>query len=454
MSGTMTSDRSITRALLPLLAAGVLAAPADDEVVFDDDSGLRGTIESLEEDGRLLLSSPLAHEPLELRVERVRRVIFSTSSQPPADSYDSLVMLANGDLFGCDLTGIDADAVRARTGFAGELAIPRDAIHTVQLGVRPRKLLYRGPEDIAGWDMKGGWRLEHDRFIAESSGTLAQEFDTPDSFSLRFRVRWRSSPSLEVHFADENLKPSAGAKTNRYVLRFNPGGFELKREQDDPARRDPPMVQIPREPSSFSDSAVEIDLRVDRKLNQVHLYLNGEHEGRFPDPFKTSPAGGGLLFRSGHGGDDNLIIDRIELREWDASADRHRSEERGDISQDAIILRDGQRGPARIVALHPGEDGGSIEFKSPHLPKNDRLPAADISTLFFARHDKAPAGKTPLRLVLHGRGSLGLTACTFAGDLLHARHPLLGDLTIRRDAIARLERSRPETGEERKEDER
>lgn len=422
-----------------LLFAAAFPSGRADEVVFSDDSGLNGKITALLEDGRLVLSSPLSHDPLELRADRVKRVVFAPKD-PASDSHDALVQLANGDLFPCDLTAIDATTVRTRTSFAGDLAIPRSAIHTVQLGMRPRKLLYRGPSGAEGWDMRGGWRLENGRFIAESGGTLSRQFDAPESFSLRFRVRWRSSPDLTVHFADEGLK--SGGKSNRYVLRFNPSGFELKREQDEEGRRDPPMIQVLREPSTFSNSMAEIDLRLDRKMHQVHFYVNGEYEGRFPDPLGGSPMGGGLLFRSGLGGDETLQIDQIELREWDASADRHRAEERGDGTQDAIILRDGQRGPARILGLHPDADGGDIEFKSPHLPKNERLPVSEISTLFFARSDGEGKTGTPMKLELRGRGSLGLASCTFTDDMLHASHPLLGDLEIRRDAVARLERPR------------
>lgn len=422
-----------------LLFAGACAIPgAADEVVFRDESSLSGKVSALSEDGRLILASPLSHEPLELRSDRIRRVMFATKDLE-SDKHDALIQLANGDIFPCDLDGIDSNTVRARTSFAGDLTIPRSAIHTVQLGMRPLKVIYKGPSDPGSWQMSGGWRLENGRFISETSGNLFRNFDIAGSFSLKFRVHWKTAPHLTVHFADEGSKTGP---TGRYALRFNSGGFELKRELEGEARRDPPMIQLPRDSLTLSNNVAEIDLRLDRKLNQVHLYVNGDYEGRFPDPVGQAPSGGIVRFLSGLGDDDMLQIDRIELREWDASADRHRTEERGDSSQDAIILRDGQRGPASIVALHSGANGGDIEYKSPHLPKNERLPASEISTLFFARTRQETVSPPSMTLELRGRGSLGLASCTFTDEMLHARHPLLGDLRIRRDTVARLERPR------------
>jgi hypothetical protein len=94
------------------------------------------------------------------------------------------------------------------------------------------------------------------------------------------------------------------------------------------------------------------------------------------------------------------------------------------------------------VPIAAGNDGGVVVYKGPHHPEPVELPASDVSTLFFAHPAETdPVKRPPLVLGLRGRGSLGVTGCTFEGDFIAAEHPLLGKLSIRREAVARLERA-------------
>lgn len=428
-----------------LLLALILPATAD-EVTLTDGSRLSGTVTALDDAGQILLDSELAFEPFRLRSETLRKVDFAASG-PAKDLHDALLTLINGDTLPGDLRGIDADHLTLATPSAGDLRIPRKAVSTVQLGVRPRKVLYRGPADESGWSIKSGWRFESGRFVSDGSGTLSREFDLPGSFALRFRVAWRHTPNLQVYFADDSLATTG--KADRYYLQLGGSGFELKRQQSNDGHPYLSMASIPSEPSDYPDSDVEVDLRVDRQLGLVHLYLDGQYEGRFADPVKSRPTGRGIMFRSNLGGGESQIVDAIEVREWDASSDRHRGEERGDTTRDVVITRSSDRGTGTILGLSPGPEGGLLRYQGPHHPDPVDLPLAEVSTLFFA-HPAEPHATARPRLVLglRGRGSLGVSSFSFTGDSVQAKHPLLGALTLRRDAVATLERPAPRPAEE------
>lgn len=420
------------------LLLSLLLPAAADEVTLSDGSRLSGTVTALDAAGQVLLDSELAFEPFQLRAERIRKVDFAASGKS-ADLHDTLVTLLNGDSLPGDLLGIDADTLTLATPFAGELRIPRQAVGTVQLGVRPRKVVYRGPGDGSGWSIKNGWSAESGRFVSDGSGTLSRNFEVPGSFALSFRIAWRGNPNLQVYFAADSLETTG--KADRYYLQFGGSGIELKRQQSNDGHPYLSMASIPGEPSDYPDRDLEVELRVDRKLGLVHLYLDGQYEGRFADPVKTPPSGQGIMFRSNLGGGENQILDAIEVREWDASSDRHRGEERGDETRDVVITRSSDRGTGAILGFSPGPEGGIIRYQGPHHPDPVDLPVAEVSTLFFARPNAAPGiARPPLVLGLRGRGSLGVSACTFATDAIHAKHPLLGELSLRRDSVARLER--------------
>ncbi len=428
----------------------LLLPAAADEVELADGSKLSGTVTALADGGQVSLDSPLSFEPFQLRAERIKRVDFS-SKKASDDEQDALIVLANGDQFPGELTGIDETAVKVQTTFAGEISIPRGSVSTVQLGVRPRKIIYSGPADDSGWTTKNGWRFDSKRFASDSSGTLSRTFDTPGSFSLSFRLSWRNSPNIQVYFADESLETTG--KADRYYLQFAGAGFELKRQQSGDGQQYLSMASIPRDPSEFTDSTVKVRLHVDRQLGRVHLYINGAYEGMFADPDDTKPIGRGIMFKSNIGGDDAQFLDNIEIREWDASSERHIKEERGDETKDVLITRSSDRGTGSILSLVAGTDGGTIRYKGPHHPDPVELPVAEVSTLFFAKPAEPQAAtRPPLVLGLRGRGSLGVAGCNFAGESITAKHPLLGDLAIRRDAVESLERADGKSEEKEEED--
>lgn len=429
----------------------LLLPAAADEVILADGSSLNGTVTALADGGQVMLSSPLSFEPFQLRAESIKRVDFALAGKS-ADAQDALVVLSNGDQFPADLAAIDLDSVTVRTAFAGEIRIPRSSVSTIQLGVRPRKLIYRGPEDDAGWTIKNGWTLDSGRFTSKNSGTIARNFNIPGSFSLSFRVAWRNSPNIQIYFADDTLETTG--KADRYYLQFGGSGLELKRQQSNAGHGFLTMTSIPGDPGTYPDNNLEVELRIDRKLGRIHLYLDGEYEGKFQDPVETLPTGQGVMFRSNIGGDDSQFIDKIEIREWDASSDRHRNEERGDEKQDVLITRGSDRSAGSILGLSSGGDGSTIRYQGPHHPEPVELPVSEVSTLFFARPAEAVAvPPATLFLELRGRGSLGVTACTFGEDSVAAVHPLLGELSIRREAVASLVRADKEDEESEPEEE-
>jgi hypothetical protein len=422
-----------------ILALLLLPAVAD-EVILSNGSKLNGTVTALSDNGQVLLQSDLAFEPFRVRADHLQRVVFAAGSEKE-DVHDCMVTLVNGDQFPADLSGIDESSVTVSTGFAGEIVIPRESVGTVQLGMRPRKTIYRGPEGDSGWTIKSGWRYDSRRFSADSNGTISREFDIPGSFALKFRLTWRNAPNIQAYFACESFDTTT--KANRYYIQLNAAGFELKRQDATGNGSFYPMASIAADAVNFEKSAIEIELLVDRHLGVVHVIFDGEEVGHYPDPGKSVPKGQGIMFRTNIAGDDLQTVSRIEVREWDPSAARHGKEERGDATRDVVITRSSDRGTGKILSMTTAPDGSALSYKGPHHPEPVELPLSEISTMFFARPDKgedAADPAPPLTLGFRGRGSLGVSGCAFNGEQIVAKHPLLGDLAIRRDAVASLQR--------------
>jgi len=431
------------RFLLGSLALAATSALHADEIVIEGDSHLSGTVSAITAGGGLQLTSPLSPEPLTLRAGVVKRVLFADSADGQAPGATRL-KLADGDVVPCELHGLDDNTLSISTAFAGDLQVPRTALSSLELGIHPEKMIYSGPVSMQGWE-SDKWQFQDGQFTSTRGGLLTHPFEVPDQFILRFHLAWKGIPNFQVYFADSSLKP--GQTTDRYYLLFNAAGIEIKR-QSTSSREFTTLVTLNRLPDSFVRSQVDVEIRVDRTQSLLWLYIDGAQEGRFLDPVKPAPKGGGIAFNVNLSGESDHRVSNIRLLAWDAEGDRHRTEDRGDTSSDALIDAEGDRYSGQLESIRAGTDGATVlSFKSPLLEQAMTIPAKKVSTVFFKVPKPAPvppAGK-PYVLKLQGGGSLKVDSCTFSGTRIEATHALLGPLSIKRSSVLSIEQSASST---------
>lgn len=426
--------------MLALIAAG---APLHaDELLLEGDAHLTGTVTAIHDNGGVNLQTPLSSEPLQLRPGVMKKVIFADSPDAPS-SGSTRVKLRGGDILPCELKNLDGETLRIGTSFSGDLAIPRQTISSLELGILAEKPLYANPSSLEGWKTTA-WRFKEGGFASMSAGPLSHAFDLPDQYILRFRLAWKGSPNIRVCFADPLADPlqQQPKSPDRYFMQFNNAGFSLQR-QNSSGRTYLSFITLARRPDSFQNSQMEVEFRVDRTQSLLWLYLDGNLEGRFTDP-SPAPKSGGVSFESNTGNESEHRITDFRILSWDATGDRHRTEDRGDRKSDALIATDGDRYSGRLESVTQ-EDGAesSLVFKSPLLEKPLVIPARKVSTVFFAEPrnaDNKPL-PSPLLLRLRDGGTLRAERCSFSGDNLQVTHPLLGQITLKRASLLSIEQA-------------
>lgn len=424
-----------------LLVAPPVALQAD-QVKLEDGSTITGEVLELDADSALKVRSDIANSPLSLRADQVRKVSFGEDTEP-SDSRDATLTLVNGDRLPCDVIGIDAENVQVMTDAAGTLSIRRNIVSSVELGIRPRRVLYEGPTGLEDWKVDDGWLFEDGALVSEGRGSVSRSFEElPESFSLSFLVSWEQRPNLQVYFCSEHDE-AGGGKHDRYYLQFGAAGFELKRQSSgDPTYHTLGTVQ--RTPASFNEPKVNVELRVDRDRRLTQLYLDGKLEGSFPDPLATAPKGNGIVILSNiKEGRGHEIMD-IRIREWDSMGDRHRSEDRGEGDGDALIDHEGQRFSGELIETKDKDSKSVVFFKSPHFPKPLEIPMEQVSTVFLSRPAEE-SNPSDLILAVTGGGFLSASGCRFAEDRIQLEHPLLGSMDIARSSVrSMVKRQKPE----------
>lgn len=433
-----------------LWGCGLIGPLCADDLTLDGGARLTGTVRSINEAGVVELASELSPEPVLLKRGTVEKVEFKSKGAAPK-SPDALIELVNGDQLPVTIEALDARQLTVMSPEAGRLEIPRESLKTLQLGVRMLKVAYAGPRSLDEWTHGEGdaknWVFVRHGLIANGPAIASAKLALPQQFSLRFTLKWQAKqiPNFQIYFADP-LKEK-GALCDRYYLQFGGAGLEIKREAAK-GKRWITIVQLGnRNPNDFPDQQLQVEIKVDRNRSLLHLILNGKIEGDYIDPIPAVPDGSGITLVCNTQNGSPLEIRDIEVLEYDDVRDRQKSEERGEATLDALLTREDERWGGQLREILKTGDGQIFRFLIKHEDKQDdelkEIPAAYVSTVFFAAKDGAKPDDRPHPFVLRlrGEGVLRVTSCVFNEETVSAVHPLLGPLNFRREAIVAMERT-------------
>jgi len=431
--------------LLTLCAATALLVVSSfaDKIVLEGDARMTGTVSSIAEGGVVELVTPLSPEPVLLKGEGVSKVIFSEA--PLAEKLPAgRIELINGDVLPVAIETLDETQLTAVSPVAGRLVIPRKSLKALHLGVFPNRVIYAGPTGPQSWIRDGAnaenWEFEDGVIAMHGSGKMSRKLATPQQFIVKFRLNWRVNPNFQFSFADPLLPQNQ--TSDRYYFQYGSAGVEIKRESTT-GRRYTTIVMLNRTPDQYVGNEMEVEIRVDRAKSMLALYINGEPEGKYNDPVLPAPNGQGISIVSNSNEDSGHELREIEILEWDDAGDRHRTEDRGDATKDALIERRGDRFGGKLLSILPSPDGALFSFKGDFQEQPIELPDSEVSTVFFSEQAEAASatGPNPFLLRLRGDGTLRVSSCSFSGDRIEAVHPLLGPVSLTREGVAALERA-------------
>lgn len=447
MTGTNRSNKQ-ARALVifgVIAAATSLPAPAD-SLLLNGDERLSGTVRAINKDGTVLLDTPLSPDPVALKADSVRKVLFS-EKDGGAVNGNCLVTLANGDSLPGVIEEIDGQNLVLASGVTGRMVVPRAAVAALRPGLNHPTVIYSGPDDFEGWsrnkESAEQWSTEKRVFRVQGASSVSRKLELPNQFIIRFKLAWRNSPNFKCSFAAAGDQESDAQ--DRYYFQFNSAGMELKREAA-VGKRYTTITSLNRLPQQFNGRQVTVEIRVDRSERVLQLWLNGELEGKWKDPLAKAPDGGVLVFTSNAGENEMQTISDLEVMDWNLKNDRRPGGERGDKTKDALLGTEGERFSGSLLQTRKSEEGLLYVFKNAFQENPIEVPEAAISAIYLA---ETPEGADSLdkgvfNLKLQGGGSLRVSECTFTADEVEVVHPLLGSMKLKRAIVAAFERKQAE----------
>jgi hypothetical protein len=450
MTGTSRSN-PFSRVVAALgLAAVFGCAPAGaDTLLLTGDERLSGTVRAIHADGTVLLDTPLSPDPVGLKAESVRKVLFS--DQPDrGGAGNCLLTLANGDTLPGTIEEIDEKQITLASGPTGRLVVPRTVVASLQPGLSQPLSVYQGPKGFEGWqrdrDTADQWQFDKGVFRVTGTSKITRELELPEAFIVRFKVAWRNVPKMEFSFAA--AEAADGGARDRYFFQFNSAGVQIRRESST-GKQFHQVMTANRLPQQFDGRQVPVEIRVDRRARRLQLWLNGELEGKYEDPLPKAPAGRLIVFSSTVEQNEVLSFSDIEVLDWTDKSDRRPAGERGDRTKDALVSSEGERFGGSLLQTRKGEEGTVYVFRNAFQQQPIEVPEAAVSAIFFADTPEGAAGRDKglFSLRLLGGGRLRVGECVFFADHVEATHPLLGKLRFERGFVTAFERKAEEPTE-------
>ena len=402
-------------------AGGALggAGPELDRVEWFDGSKLRGRVEVLDGDGRLVLAYPEAKEALKLRtknlssVELGNRKVDTTLVQSTAR-----MSFVNGDEVPGRLKAFDGESFEFESWLGQSVKVPRNSVRSVAFFHTGLVVLYEGPDSFEGWKQGPGqraWTYRERAFHANGAGMIGRGVKLPKKSSVQFDLEWSNNLALMVGLYTDSLD-RLDYNANSYLLYVATGVVSLQRIQRGMGANHLGQVEIP---SMVDQNRVSLEVRTDQGSGNVMLCANGVLVQRWQDQGGFAAEGTGLTFYA-QLNESSLKLSNLRVTEWDGNFESEPAATQQSADLAKLANRD------RLVGALEGLAGEIMTFRTAAGPM--KLPVKRVNQVVLNSPASSPFGNAPgmIRFQFNSGARLSLSVSSWKDQLIEGSSPQFG----------------------------
>ena len=428
--------RRPSRSHLALMAIVALAWPesarSEDVLHFRNGDRLRGNLRSIDAKAdRLTWATPAAPEPLAFHLGPVTRVDAAAAGRSPRDSHTRL-QLTNGDMWSGRLLSLDGEQAVLETWAAGTVRMPAAMIASLSPQTSASQPYLDGPGEKRDWRFSsprntGRWEIRDQRmeivgqsFVGRNIRNLRRQ-----GLRLAFTLEWSHHPNLLVYvYADAR----DSAPRNAYSLQISGTNLFLNRMRDGRNHR---MAQYPMGLPAGTNQA-EFEVFVHPEEAAFLVRVNGREGIRARDPDGFRGQGDGLVFMVSQAF-PHVVAD-LQAEPWTDPLPEG-AEPTGPTDQDTVVFNNGDRLAGTVTGIADGVATINTPFADLDVPMER------ISAIQFASESRASPrrARSAVQILLADRGRITLDLDSVGPDGVTGTAAAAGAVTIRRDALVRLD---------------
>ena len=326
-----------------------------------------GDLLSISAEKGVLIASSRTPQPLALKPNSFSLLEMEGPIESDVSQTERLV-LANGDILPGNLRSLDDNEI-VYDGLAGDrLVLNRDKVTTLRFGIKPQNLLYEGPTPLSDWSGDGAekWIASQDPadgLLMLEPGSMEKDVNLGAQFILKFDIKWQERPALRIYFGSE---ASTVFRQDRYYFDLNGGVVTIKRERSVEPRYQglASLNQL----EAFDDKNVSVELRVNRLIGTIDLYLDGALTEQMIDSAPPTK-GNFIVVERGRSDNSASYLSNLQVFSWDAVSQIELMEEPGEGEIDSLVDAEGRRFSGQLMGLFSPE--------SEDAPENEEAPEAE-----------------------------------------------------------------------------
>ena len=452
----------------PLLFALTASTCLAEVLTLATEERFEGELLSISPEEGVLIKSARTPEPLALTLNSFSLLEMGGIVKEDPLQTERLV-LANGDVLPGNLRSLDDKEIIYEGLAGGRLVLNRDKVTTLRFGIKPQVLQYEGPNPLTEWTGTGTevWEAsvapEDSGILMVEPGTMEKDVNLGPQFIIKFNLKWQESPAVRIWFGSE---PAEKEQQDRYYIDLNRGGVQIRRERSVEPRWQRLFSRNQLE--SYDDNQVSVELRVNRLIGTIDLYLDEVLAAQMTDPAPAT-TGNHIIVERSRSDNSASFLSNLNVYSCDAVSQIELMEEPGDGDVDSLVDGEGKRFSGELVGLFtpqaevepedevsPQDEEATEEpekgpfeeapapahflLKSPYAEEPVEIPATRTRIIYFkdTLKNAAPSVFPKYELDLANDGIVSATSLAMKDGQITLEHPLLGSLSIARSAVKQI----------------
>ena len=426
--------------------------------------------------GHVLWLHPSFAEPARVIAKDVSSVRLEQRKILSEQSQDCAVSLISDGRLNGTLVGLNEKELILNTWYGGQLKIAREFIRTIEMGIKPERLVYQGPErGPDGWmtgnrntgqvlkqmlkkkakvgeggpdkqralailgriqvpgkvaagvaGQQGAWRYVNNGFVCASSGPILgrKDLDLPSRCALNFDLQWTGYFNLGVNiFADQINNEYSG---NSYSLRVDQTNIYLYRIQNGSTSN---LGNV--RSQLAGKKRCQLTLLIDKEARTVSVLIDGQLIRKWEDSRPFAGKGKGLLFTSRN--NSAMRLSRIRITEWNGNLPENDAAKSGNGKEDFVLFSNKDSISGRAKRIEEGKLIFNTNFGD--VP----LPVSNMSSLTLSNAvKKLTPNAEDVRVQMQKNGRLTVELLSWDSGKVKIRSPYFGEAVFDSSVFEKL----------------
>ncbi|MBM3859291.1 MAG: hypothetical protein FJ395_06540 [Verrucomicrobia bacterium] len=413
------------------------AAPVktEDVLKFKNADTLHGKLLSANPDDGVRWSREDAKGMINFTLANVSEVQFANVMTPRAGGPRAVARLTNGDSLSGEIVALTKDALKLQTWYAGELAVKRPMIASVEPGLGSVSVVYAGPTALAEWQQRagnrGGWTFKKGALVAAGgSGGIAigRDVKLPDMASIECDVAWMGYINFYMLFYAENFENYYNSDC--YALQISSGTVYLQRCQRNSGMNN--VDQHVNVESLQRKNKARIALKINKQKKTVALFIDGALIKQWTDRTDFTGRGTGIGFVTQG---QPTRVSNVLVTEWDGKLDLDAGSDSKAAEEDLVRLVNGDKLSGQLDSVV----GGQVRFATSYAKLE--IPMERVAEIVLATKnaEKPRRHANDLRAFFSDGNRLTIALDKLSPETLNGNSECFGKATFQRGAFQRLQ---------------